>query len=190
MPQDIINHMHAIAHHQGATASLTFANCYGVPHNPYDLDSDDDNNSSYSPSNADSNTDPNDASNVADDASDDNADPNLAAATDNIAGVADYDEIINNNVDEAGVEENANDNAKIAGVDDNHYPQDDNYYPQAFHDETADKDEPIDTKDEVIDTKQPNGDDDPVVEMVEEEEDPCNDLEWAMDEQYGTQSGT
>ena len=49
-----------------------------------------------------------------------------------------------------------------------------------------DVDEAIDDKDEVIDTKQPNGDDDLVVEMVEEEKDLCNDLECAMDKQYGT----
>ena len=191
MPQDIIDHVHAIACHQGATAGLTFANCYGIPHDPYDLDSDDKDNSSYSPSDTDSD----DASNH----SDDDADPNLATATDNITGVAEYDEeveelVINdnvnttevdNNVDKhiktAGVDGNANDNAEIAGVGDNHYPQDDNYYPQAFHDETGADD------DEVIDTEQPDGDDDPVVEMVEEEEeDLCNDLEHAMDKQYGT----
>ena len=84
------------------------------------------------------------------------------------------------------MDDNVNDNAKIAGVDDNHYPQDDNYYPQAFHDERADKNEMIDAEDEMIDTKKPNGNGNPVVAMVEEEEGPHNDLEHAMDEQYGT----
>ena len=195
MPQDIVDHIHAIAHHQVTAAGLAFTNCYGVPHDPYDLDSDDKDDSSYSPSDTDSN----DASSHSDDDADpnDDSDPDLATATDNIAGVAEYDEEVKeviNNADKhikiAGVDVNANDNAKIARVGDNHYPQDANYYPQAFHDERADDNEAIDAKNEGIDTKEPNEDGNPVVEMVKEEEDPCSDLEHAMDEQYGTQTGT
>ena len=206
MPQDVIDHIHALAHHQGATAGLTFTNCHSVPQDPYDLNSDDDNDSSYSPSDNDSNE--------ASAHSNDDADPNLAANTDNIAGVAEYDEEVeelndnadgvaeydeeveelNDNADGyievAGVNDNANNNAKIAGVDKNQYPPDDNYYPQAFHDKAANDDEVFEVEDEAIDRDHPNEDDVPIIEMVEDEKDPCNDLEHAMDEQYGTCTGT
>ena len=46
------------------------------------------------------------------------------------------------------------------------------------------------TKDEVIYLDHPNEDNIPIVEMVEDKEDPCNALECAMDEQYGTHTST
>ena len=98
-----------------------------------------------------SNTDSDDDS--SDDIQVDNADPNLATATNNIAGVDDYDEVINDNIEAAEVDDNVDDNVKIegvddnnveiAGLDDNHHPKDDNYYPRAFHDETVDENEMI-----------------------------------------------
>ena len=119
MPQDVINCIHVLAHHQGAAASLTFTDCYGIPCDPYDFNSNDDDESSYSPSATDFTTDSDDSDDLADDVSDTDTVPDLAAAADNITGVANNNEHINLAGVDDNVDDNINHDADIAGVDDN-----------------------------------------------------------------------
>ena len=188
IPQDVIDHVHALAHHQGAIApSLTFADRHGIPQDPNDLDPHDDDDSSYNPS--EHGSDDSSASSDADN------DLNLAVDANNLAGVAEHDEEDeepNDNDDGyikiTGVNNNASNN-EIAGVDVDEQPPNDNYYPQDFYDEAVDDHDVPEPEDKAIQLNHPSEDNMPIVKMVEDEEDPRNALECAMDEQYGTHTG-
>ena len=164
-------------HHRGSVSTTCL-----------DLSQRDDDDSSYSPS--DHGSDNSSASYDADD------DLDFAIDANNITGVAEHDkedEEPNDNddgyIEIAGVNNDANNN-EHAGMDADEHPLNDNYYPQDFYDEAANDDNAHETKDEVIHLDHPDEDNIPIVEMVEDEEDPCNALEHAMVEQYGIHTGT
>ena len=194
MPQDVIDHVHALAHHQGAVTGLAFADWHSIPQDPNDLDPDNDDDSSYNPSEhgSDDSSHGSDDSSASSDADDD---LDLAIDTNDITGVAEHDkkdEEPNDNNDRyikiAGVNNNANNN-EIAGVDADEQPPNDSYYPQDFYDKAVDDDDMPEPEDEVIHLDHPSEDNIPIVEIVEDEEDPHNALEYAMDEQYSTHTG-
>ena len=82
---------------------------------------------------------------------------------------------------------NAN-NIEASRVDADAQLPDDNYYPPDFHAEAADNDMPEPVND-AIPIDDPNDNDIPVIETVEDGEDLRNPLEHAMDEQYGARTG-
>ena len=104
MPQDIIDHIHALTHHQGALAGLTFADHHGLTPAPDDLDPDDDDDSSYTPS--ENGSDDSSASSDSDNDLNLTADPNDIAGVDNKDKEADDDD--DRYVEITGVNENAN----------------------------------------------------------------------------------
>ena len=154
MPQDVSDRVDALACYQGAAAGLNFSDCHGIPQDPHDFDSDDDDHSFYNSSNH--GFDDSSASSDADD------DLNLTINAINITGVAEHDEEDeepNDNddgyIEIAGVNNNTNNN-ELMGVDANEHPPNDNYYPQDFYDEAVNDDDVPETKDEAIHLDHPN----------------------------------
>ena len=184
MPQDVIDRVHTLAHHHGAAAGLIFTDRHGIAPDPVDPNSDDDDDSSYAPSEQGSD----DSS-----ASDLNGDPNILADPANIAGVDDANVagvVDDDQEEEPNEEPNEDDDGyiKIPGVNNNNANNieaaqlpDNNYYPPDFHVETANKDMPK-PKDDATPIDDPNDNNIPLIETVEDKEDMHNPLEHAMDE--------